>query len=231
MFACNAQFSMHRGRQRAAPNGLPDAGPGGAPKGASPGLGGRAEHLFFFRIVFAKRKNLCMFACNAQFSMRRGRQRAAPNGLPDAGPGGAPNGASPGLGGRAEPLFFFRIVFAKRKNLCMFVSNAQFSMRRGRQRAAPNGLPDAGPGGAPNGASPGLGGRAEPLFFFRIVFAKRKYLCMFVSNAQFSMHPGRQSAAPNALPDAGPGDAPNGASPGLAAGKYVKFLCRVMLAN
>ena len=172
-----------------------------------------------------------MFACNAQFSMHRGRQRAAPNGLPDAGPGGAPNGASPGLGGRAEHLFFFRIVFAKRKNLCMFVSNAQFSMRRGRQRAAPNGLPDAGPGGAPNGASPGLGGRAEPLFFFRIVFAKRKYLCMFVSNAQFSMHPGRQSAAPNALPDAGPGDAPNGASPGLAAGKYVKFLCRVVLPN
>ncbi|MCO0638117.1 hypothetical protein M8745_19465, partial [Lutimaribacter sp. EGI FJ00014] len=111
------------------------AGPGVAPKGASPGLGGHAEHLFFFRIVFAKRKNLCMFACNAQFSMRRGRQRAAPNGLPDAGPGGAPNGASPGLGGHAEPLFFFRIVFAKRKNLCMFVSNAQFSMRWGQQRA------------------------------------------------------------------------------------------------
>ena len=113
----------------------------------------------------------------------------------------------------------------------MFACNAQFSMRRGRQRAAPNGLPDAGPGGAPNGASPGLGGRAEPLFFFRIVFAKRKNLCMFVCNAQFSMHRGRQSAAPNALPEAGPGDAPNGASPGLAASKYVKFLCRVVLAN
>ena len=147
------------------------------------------------------------------------------------GPGDAPKAVSPSLGGRAEHLFFFRIVFAKRKNLCMFSCNAQFSMRRGQQRAAPNGLPDAGPGGAPNGASPGLGGRAEPLFFFRIVFAKRKYLCMFVSNAQFSMHPGWQSAAPNALPDAGPGDAPNGASPGLAAGKYVKFLCRVVLPN
>ena len=37
---------MHRGRQCAAPNGLPDAGPGGAPKGASPGLGGGAESFF-----------------------------------------------------------------------------------------------------------------------------------------------------------------------------------------
>ena len=31
---------MHLGRQCAAPNQLPDAGPGGAPKGASPSLGG-----------------------------------------------------------------------------------------------------------------------------------------------------------------------------------------------
>ena len=46
MFACNAQFSMHWGRQCAAPNGLPDAGPGGAPKGASPSLGGGADSLF-----------------------------------------------------------------------------------------------------------------------------------------------------------------------------------------
>ena len=37
---------MHRGRQCAAPNGLPDAGPGGAPKGASLGLGGGADSLF-----------------------------------------------------------------------------------------------------------------------------------------------------------------------------------------
>ena len=34
---------------------MPHAGPGDALKGASLGLGGRAEHLFFFRIVFAKR--------------------------------------------------------------------------------------------------------------------------------------------------------------------------------
>ena len=46
MFACNAQFSMHWGRQCAAPNALPDAGPGGALKGASPGLGAGAESFF-----------------------------------------------------------------------------------------------------------------------------------------------------------------------------------------
>ena len=37
---------MHRGRQCAAPNQLPDAGPGGASKGASPGLGGGLNAIF-----------------------------------------------------------------------------------------------------------------------------------------------------------------------------------------
>ena len=37
---------MHRGRQCAAPNQLPDAGPGGALKGASPGLGGGLNAIF-----------------------------------------------------------------------------------------------------------------------------------------------------------------------------------------
>ena len=44
------------------------------------------------------------------------------------------------------------------------------------------------------------------------------------------MHWGRQCAAPNHLPDTGPGDAPNGASPGLGRGANVKFLCRIVLA-
>ena len=46
MFAWNAQFSMHWGRQCAAPNQLPDAGPGGAPRGASPGLGRGLNAIF-----------------------------------------------------------------------------------------------------------------------------------------------------------------------------------------
>ena len=54
MFACNAQFSMHWGRQCAAPDALPDVGPGGVPKGALSGLGGGADSLFLCRIVLAK---------------------------------------------------------------------------------------------------------------------------------------------------------------------------------
>ena len=46
MFAWNAQFSMHRGWQCAVPNALPDAGPGDAPKGASPSLGGGLNAIF-----------------------------------------------------------------------------------------------------------------------------------------------------------------------------------------
>ena len=62
MFACNAQFSMHRGRQCAAPNALPDAGPGGAPKGASPGLGGGADPFFCVVLCWqnAKSVNVCL---------------------------------------------------------------------------------------------------------------------------------------------------------------------------
>jgi hypothetical protein len=47
MFACNAQFSMHWGRQCAAPNQLPDAGPGSVPKRASLGLGGGLNAIFY----------------------------------------------------------------------------------------------------------------------------------------------------------------------------------------
>ena len=46
--------SMHWGWQYAAPNHLPDAGSGGAPKGASPGLGGGANVKFLCCIVLAK---------------------------------------------------------------------------------------------------------------------------------------------------------------------------------
>ena len=62
MFAWNAQFSMHRGRQCAAPNQLPDAGLGGAPKGASPGLGGGADSLFLSYCVSKTLKsvNVCL---------------------------------------------------------------------------------------------------------------------------------------------------------------------------
>ena len=45
---------------------------------------------------------------------------------------------------------------------------------------------------------------------------------MFACNAQFSMHWGRQCASPDALPDAGPGDAPNLFSLSYCVGKRLK---------
>ena len=60
MFACNAQFSMHRGRQCAAPNALLDAGPGGTPEGASPGLGGGAD-LFFSVVLCWQNVKICEY--------------------------------------------------------------------------------------------------------------------------------------------------------------------------
>ena len=46
-FALIARFSMHWGQQCAAPNELLDAGPGNAPKGASPGIGIGVHECFF----------------------------------------------------------------------------------------------------------------------------------------------------------------------------------------
>ena len=64
MFAWNAQFSIHRGWLCAAPNALPDAGLGGAPKGTSPGLGGGADSFFLFRAHYVgktlKSVNVCL---------------------------------------------------------------------------------------------------------------------------------------------------------------------------
>ena len=60
MFACNVQFSTHRGRQCAAPDALPDAGPGGALKDASLGLDGGAES-FFFVVLCSQNVKMCEF--------------------------------------------------------------------------------------------------------------------------------------------------------------------------
>ena len=178
MFACNGQFSMHQGRQCAAPNGLPHAGPGDAPKGASPGLGGGAKSFFSVVLCWQNVKICEYLLAMPSFQCIGGASVPAPDALSDAGPGGAPKTASPGLG-RGADLFFCIVLCLQNVKFCAcLLAMPSFQCIRGWQRATPNGLPDAGPGGAPNGASPGLGGRAEPLFFFRIVFAKRKNLCM-----------------------------------------------------
>ena len=49
---------MHWGRQCAGPDALPDAGPGGTPKAASPGLGGGAD-LFFCVVLCWQNVKIC----------------------------------------------------------------------------------------------------------------------------------------------------------------------------
>ena len=105
MFACNAQFSMHWGRQCASPYALPDARPGGAPKGTSPGLGGGADSLFSI-VLCCQNDKFCEFLlAMPSFQCIGGGSVPAPNALPDVGPGGAPKGASPGLGGGLNAIF------------------------------------------------------------------------------------------------------------------------------
>ena len=95
---------MHWGRQCAAPNQLPDAGLGGAPKGVLPGLGRGAESFFSVVLCWQNFKICEYLLATPSFQCIRG-QCAAPNQLPDAGPGGALKGASPGLDGGLNAFF------------------------------------------------------------------------------------------------------------------------------
>ena len=69
---------MDWGRQCTAPTELPDAGPGDAPKGASPGLGEGANAFFGGRFIFVGCENPRRFSENARFSMHRGQKCPAP---------------------------------------------------------------------------------------------------------------------------------------------------------
>ena len=168
MFACNAQFSMRWERQCAAPNGLPHAGPGEAPKGASPGLGGGAKS-FFSVILCSQNVKISEYLLAMPSFQCIGGASVPPRCLAGRWAGRHAESRVAWPWRRRRSFFLCRVVFAKRKNLCMFACNAQFSMHRGRQCAAPNGLPDAGPGGAPNGASPGLAAGKYVKFLCRVV--------------------------------------------------------------
>ena len=78
--------------------------------------------------------------------------------------------------------------------------------------------PHAGPGDALKGASLGLGGNAEPFFFVVLCWQNDKFCECLLGMPSFQCIRGGQCAAPNGLPDAGPGGAPKGASPGLGGG-------------
>ena len=148
MFACNGQFSMHRGRQCATTYGLLDAGPGGVPKGASPGLGGGANPLFLCRIVLAKRinyVNVCLecpvfnasgvavcrppMACRTlgRAARRKARRLALAEAL---------------------NLSFSVVLCSQNVKMCeCLLATPSFQCIRGGSVPPPISLPDAGPGG------------------------------------------------------------------------------------
>ena len=106
MFACNAQFSMHWGRQCATPDALPDAGSGDAPKGASPGHGGGviANFLVSFRVgKMLLSVNVCL---KCPVFNASGAAVCRPQSVAGRwGRAAAPKGASPGLGGGLNAIF------------------------------------------------------------------------------------------------------------------------------
>ena len=89
---------------------------------------------------------------------------------------------------------------------------------------------DARPGDALKGAMLGLGVGANAFFWGRFMFVGCENLRRFAENAWFSMHQGWQCAAPNQLPDVGPGSTPKGVSPGLGGGLNAIF-CLVLGAS
>ena len=122
MFACNAQFSMHRGRQCAAPDALPDAGPGGAPKGASPGLGGGAESFFSVVLCWQNVKMCgCLFATPSFQCIGGG---SVPPPMPCRTLGQAVRRKARRLALAEAPILFFSVVlcwqnFKKFVNVCL----------------------------------------------------------------------------------------------------------------
>ena len=86
----HAQFSLHWGRCCTAPNELPNAGPGDAPKGASPGLGGGQRlplclllHCFRLLSISWEGDGGCSGVCSVPHAMLHGAtHRTAPVNAP-----------------------------------------------------------------------------------------------------------------------------------------------------
>ena len=68
------------------------------------------------------------------------------------------------------------------------------------------------------------------MFLCRVCLQFCEKNAMHWFNAQFSLHWGRCCTAPNELPNAGPGDVPKGASPGLGGG-FNGCFCAVCACN
>ena len=150
MFSCNAQFSMHWGRQCAAPNHLLDAGPGGAPKGALSGLDGGANSFFSVSYCVGKTLksvNLCL-QCPVFNALGAAHRKARRLALAEA------------------PLHIFCVVSCwQNVKICeCFLKMCGFHCIGGASVPPPPEFPDTRLADALKGASPGLGGGANPSF-------------------------------------------------------------------
>ena len=266
----NAQFCLHWGRCCTAPNELPNAGPGDAPKGASPGPWRRPQWMFLCRVCLLFCEKNAMHWFNAQFSLHWGRCCTAPNELPNAGPGDAERrwagrcfcrmclqfceknamhccntqfslhwgrcclcrtlgramAASPGLGGGLNGCICAVFCLQFCEKIAMHWYNAQFCLHWGRCSNPPPSIAERWACAERRVA--GLGGGLNGCFCAVCLQFCEKNSDWF--NAQFSLHWGRCCTAPNELPNAGPGDVPKGASPGLGGGLNGCF-CAVCACN
>ena len=115
----------------------PHTGPGGALKGASPGLGGGAESFFSGVLCWQNVKMCECLLATPNFQCIGDGSVPPPNALPDAGPGNAPNGVSPGLAAGANVKFFVPYRVGKMLKSVSVFGNEWFSMHRGRKCPAP----------------------------------------------------------------------------------------------
>ena len=97
---------MHWGRKCTAPTELPHAGPGDAPKGASPGLGGGMNAFFCSVLCWQGVKIRERLLKLHGFQCIRGRKCTVPTELRHVGSGDALKGVLPGLGGGVNAFFY-----------------------------------------------------------------------------------------------------------------------------
>ena len=224
MFACNAQFSMHWGRQCAAPNGLPHAGPGDAPKGASPGLGGGADAFFVSVVLCWQNVKICeCLLAMPSFQCIGGGSVPPP--MPCQTLGRAVRRKARRLALAKAPNAFFSVVLCSQNvKICeCLLAMPSFQCIGGGSVPAPNGCRTLG--WAARRKARRLALADVPILFFSVVLCWQNVkICeCLLAMPSFQCIWGRQCAAPNALPDAGPGGAPKGASPSLGGGLNAIF--------
>ena len=148
-----------------------------------------------------------------------------------AGPGDALKGASSGLGGGAEPFLSIVLCWQNDKFCECLLATPSFQCIGGGSVPPP--MPCRTLGRATRQKARRLALAEAPILFFSVVLCWQNVkICeCLLAMPSFQCIGGGSVPAPNGLPDAGPGGAPKGASPGLGRGTDSLFLCRIVLAK